>query len=138
MLITINLNKLLKGGCFLSKIVPETYILVIIFCACLKRNVSCNFYLLAKKKTPKTKNQMMITKLHNHLNETLVQAIDCSLSSNQYFLAIEYTRNNPVKKPRNMILLHLFPLHFFKIFNRVGLSWTFLDYFDLLQKKSSV
>lgn len=57
MFITINLNKLLKGGCFLSKIVSETYILVIIFCACLKRNVSCNFYLLAKKKPQKQKTK---------------------------------------------------------------------------------
>lgn len=42
----------------------------------------------------------MIKKLCNHLNETLGQDIDCSLSSNQYFLAIEYTRNNHVKKKK--------------------------------------
>lgn len=58
---------------------------MIIFCACLKsveflEMLAVTFICWQKKKTPK--KQIMIKKLCNHVNETLVQDIDCSLSSN--------------------------------------------------------
>lgn len=46
---------------------------------------------------------MMITKLYNHLNETLVEILIalCLVTAFVFFLAIEYTRNNHVQKKQD-------------------------------------
>lgn len=95
------------------------------------RNVSCNFYLLAKKKKHQ-RNKLWLKNFVTMWMKLWYKILIALCLVTSIFSYWIHKKQSCKKKTGIWFCFICFLCLFFLIFKRVGLSLTFLDYFDLL------